>query len=108
MHGKKQDGTYLTLEIKIQALTQDRSQIVLTINDISERIQHIQELKVSELRYRLAFEQTSLRLWDYNIKTKQLYRSQMVQDEDGLAQIVDNVPEIFIENIIHPDYQKIC
>ena len=31
----------------------------------------------------------------------------MVQDEDGLAQIVDNVPEIFIEkNIIHPDYQK--
>lgn len=107
LHGKKQDGTYLTLEIKIQALTQDRSQIVLTINDISERIQHIQELKVSELRYRLAFEQTSLRLWDYNIKTKQLYRSQMVQDEDGLAQIVDNVPEIFIEkNIIHPDYQK--
>ena len=52
LHGKKQDGTYLTLEIKIQALTQDRSQIVLTINDISERIQHIQELKVSELRYR--------------------------------------------------------
>ena len=105
--GVRADGLHLTLEVRMQYLSQDKPTVVMTFNDISERISHIQELKVSEMRYRLAFEQTSMRLWDYNIKTKQLYRSKKIQDEDGFAQLVDNVPEYFIENdIVHLDYQE--
>ncbi len=108
-HGIRTDGEVLTLEMRAHYLSrkQESHLVVVTINDISERIKHEKEVALSEIRYRLAFEQTSLRLWDYNIKTKQLYRSAAVQKDAGYEEIIDDVPAFFIKNnIIHPDYQK--
>lgn len=72
----------------------------------------IDRLKKSEIAERLqremfeiAMSHSNLRFWEYNIRTKELYRSKTVQDTAGYGEYVQNVPESFVEEgVIHPDY----
>lgn len=108
--GTHRDGHILSLEMRTKHLEQSlegKHVVLVIIDDRSAQIHHQQETRLSEMKYKLAFEQTHRRLWDYNIKTKQLYRSKAVQEDTGTPELIENVPEYFVENnYIHPDYHQ--
>lgn len=108
--GRRLNGDVLNLEMKAQYISEMHSQnpvVLVMIDNISERIHREHEVEISEIKYRLALEKTYARLWDYHIKTKQLYRSKTIQEETKTTAYIDNVPDYFIENqLIHPEYQK--
>lgn len=62
-----------------------------------------ERMKYNEVRFEIALEQTSFRIWDYDIKTKRLFRSKSIQRSVGYDEYVENVPDTFVEEgIIHP------
>lgn len=54
-----------------------------------------------------ALGDVGMRYWEYDILTKRLYRSKLVQNEVGYSAYKENVPESYVEEgIIHPDYAQ--
>ncbi len=75
--------------------------------DIVER-----QKETERKKFELVLGNSDLRYWEYNIKTKQLYRSSRVVSEVGYSPITENVPDVFIDSGIAieetlPEYKRL-
>lgn len=53
----------------------------------------------------MALAELGMRYWEYDIRSKRLYRSALIQNEVGYSAYKENVPESYVEeSIIHPAY----
>jgi diguanylate cyclase (GGDEF)-like protein/PAS domain S-box-containing protein len=91
------------LEIKVAERTRElRMTNQLLRSEIVERQQVEAALRVSEERYTLAVSGAQDGLWDWNLKTNQIYFSSRWQSMLGNQEQFCNSPEAWF-NLVHPD-----
>ncbi len=74
---------------------------------MTEKAGITRELELQKHTFEGALANMGLRYWEYDIRTKRLYRSSLVQNEVGYDAYKENVPESYVdEGIIHPDYAQ--
>lgn len=76
--------------------------------DITE-IKRAQELELIAERFRIAMEQTSNCVWEYNIAERKIIASQSLQKVTGLVGDIENIPDSLIDSkIVHKDSIEEC
>lgn len=105
---KKNEYQWVCAHAKV-SYGENQNHILLytVMTDIDKLKKSEMEARMQREMFELALGESGFRFWEYDIKTKELYRSSVVQEEVGYDAYIQNVPEIFIEKkIIHPDYEK--
>ncbi|NQU57158.1 MAG: PAS-domain containing protein [Rhodospirillales bacterium] len=110
--GRRKDGSAFPMELAVSELVQDgRRGFTGVIRDITEQQAAENALRDSEERYALAIEAVNEGIWDWNLKTSQIYFS------PSFAQIVGKnvinklgadgkiIVDDFIFENMHPDDQ---
>jgi len=55
--------------------------------------------------YSYAFNNSNVKIWEWDIETGLLHRSANAIDDDGMGEWIQNVPDVYIESkSIHPDF----
>lgn len=61
-------------------------------------------LQLSDERFRIATENTSISLWDYDFETSSIIQKGSSIEQHGFGEVIPNVPESLIERgFVHPD-----
>lgn len=89
---------------------QDKGFLVELTKCIASNLQRIfEQMHKREVQslYRYAFEKSGFSMWEWNIRTKTLYRSKAVRDKQGFGEYVENIPDAFVESgVIAGDYAE--
>ena len=102
--GCRQDGTEFSAEASISKLEIDQEMILTVIlKDITEREQIEEALQESKKRLELALEASGDGLWDWNIKTGDVYYSSRYWKMLGYSS--DELPKTVAtwQQLVHPD-----
>lgn len=66
-----------------------------------------QQLLWSERRFQIAIEQTSINVWEYDLKTRSILQTDKSYQTFGIGKVIHQVPYSLIEKkSIHPDDAK--
>lgn len=77
--------------------------------NIDERKNFEQQLLWSEKRFQIAIEQTSINVWEYDLKTRRILQTDKSYQAFGLGKVIHRVPYSLIEKkSIHPDDAEKC
>lgn len=75
--------------------------------NIDERKNFEQQLLWSEKRFQIAIEQTSINVWEYDLKTRSILQTDKSYQTFGIGKVIHQVPYSLIEKkSIHPDDAK--
>lgn len=67
------------------------------VSDVSDQMQAIEDLRMSELRFRTAMEATGITLFELDVETRTARYSRQSQEAFGLDGVIADAPEGFIE-----------
>lgn len=95
----RSDGRIIWLQIRIFYLstTNQKDLYYASVSDVTGQMEAVEELRVSEQRFRIAMEATSNTLFEVDIETHTAYYAQHSRDAFGLNDCVADAPEGFIE-----------
>lgn len=95
----RSDGRILWLQIRFfyLAATNKKDLYYASVSDVTGQMEAIEELRVSEQRFRIAMEDTSNTLFEVDTETHTAYYAQHSRDAFGLSDCVADAPEGFIE-----------
>ena len=107
IEGRRQDGSTIPIELTVSRMgTSGRPMFTAIIRDISERKQAEEKLRRSEERYSLAAWASNDGLWDWDLRTEQVYYSERWKSMLGFAESeIEGNPSEWIQRI-HPDDRK--
>lgn len=78
--------------------------VVIERRGYSQLLKKNAQLTESEERFRVVMENTTLSVWDYDLKTKEIIQTGQSIALHGFAAVVPGVPESLIESgFVHPD-----
>lgn len=90
---RRKDGTYFYAELNSKLLTGDR--ILVIGRDITNRKKAEDALKESELRWKMALDNSELGVWEMNFEKKTAFISKKTREQTGY---------LYEENINNPDF----
>jgi two-component system, NarL family, sensor histidine kinase UhpB len=100
---RKKNGEVIYVEIKSHYIDyQGRKAQLVSVNDLTKMVEAEQELLKSNERFHYAMKATSEAIWEYDLKTETVYRSNSFRKMFGLDPEVNNRYEDF-SNLIHAD-----
>lgn len=105
---KRQDGTLIDVEVSAShILSSGRDVLVVVLRDITSRKQSEKALRESEERYELATQGANDGLWDWNLKTNEIYYSSRWKSMLGYEnEEISNKPDEWISRIHPEDLQQ--
>ncbi|KNZ41821.1 diguanylate cyclase [Acetobacterium bakii] len=81
-------------DLKLEAALKERTELLN---------QNIEKLRISQLRYEIAMENTDVIIFDYIIATKQSIYPESIGEKYGIHHIVEDTVELVIEKgLVHP------
>ena len=102
--GQRKDGTTFPLSLAVGEFKRDgQSYFTGIVQDITERVQAQEALRMSESRFALAMRGTSDGLWDWDIVTDEVWYAPRFKELLGYAE--DEFPHTFEnwESCLHPE-----
>ncbi|HMG83038.1 MAG TPA: PAS domain S-box protein [Ferruginibacter sp.] len=78
------------------------SGIMITVNDVTQRVMAKQKIEIEEARLRLAIEGTKLATWDLNLETKSIIHSPRLAEIFGHP-LTTQITHQHMRDQIHPD-----
>jgi PAS domain S-box-containing protein len=99
----KKDGEWLWIESTFSNLFANPSVngIVINFRDVSERIEHVQKIKLNEERYRLTQEVALIGSWEYYIDEDKYWNSTQLREIFGLDADVQDINQAIVDCIIN-------
>jgi PAS domain S-box-containing protein len=99
----KKDGEWLWIESTFTNLFANSSVngIVINFRDVSERIEHVQKIKLNEERYRLTQEVALIGSWEYYIDEDKYWNSTQLREIFGLDADVQDINQAIVDCIIN-------
>ncbi|MBR6328815.1 MAG: EAL domain-containing protein [Lachnospiraceae bacterium] len=81
------------------------SEVYRSVRNSYDRLYSDRFEKEDTEMYYHAFSKSGTRLWEWDINSHILHRTGNAQDDDGMGEWVENVPDVYVENgMIHPDF----
>lgn len=97
-------GVFLVVVITLIAIAFAAIVVVIERRGYSQLLKKNAQLTESEERFRVVMENTTLSVWDYDLKTKEIIQTGQSIALHGFAAVVPGVPESLIESgFVHPD-----
>ncbi len=97
-------GAAFPVELKASKLTNlDTSEMILVVQDISNKIKAQESLRKSEERFQLALKGADLGLWEWNIITGQINRNNRWAEMLGYSPEEINEEEHSLAKLLHPE-----
>ncbi|MFZ6743478.1 EAL domain-containing protein [Undibacterium sp. JH2W] len=100
------DGNHRWIIARGEALQDAEGKLIRlhgSVQDITERKVAAMQLQASEERLQMAIAATSEALWDWDVPTNRVYRSQRYYEMTGYAESEDTQDLDFIKRQIYPD-----
>jgi len=100
------DGSHRWIIARGEALLDNEGQLIRlhgSVQDITERKMAAMQLQASEERLQMAIAATSEALWDWDVPSNTVYRSQRYFEMTGYTEEEDSQDLEFIKRKIHPD-----
>lgn len=99
----KKNGEWLWIESTFSNLFANSSVngIVINFRDVSERIEHVQKIKLNEERYRLTQEVALIGSWEYYIDEDKYWNSTQLREIFGLDNSVQDINQAIVDCIIN-------
>ena len=99
----KKNGEWLWIESTFTNLFANSSVngIVINFRDVSERIEHVQKIKLNEERYRLTQEVALIGSWEYYIDEDKYWNSTQLREIFGLDADVQDINQAIVDCIIN-------
>lgn len=97
-------GVFLVVVITLIAMAFAAIIIVIERRGYRRLLEKNERLKESEERFLLVLENTTLSVWDYDLRTKEIIQRGHSVKQHGFDIVVPNVPDSLIEGgFVHPD-----
>lgn len=78
--------------------------VLLSIRVHKQSQKEHEAISIANERFRIAIKNTSITIWDYDFRTRQIIQTEQSMAQHGFEAIVENVPESLIESgFVHPD-----
>lgn len=103
----KRDGSIAWVHVNAGLLPDADGTVMMLgmVMDITERRELEERLMRTQQLFRIASKNTSLNMWEFDFRKKQIIQTEESQKVHGYEMVIENVPETLIETgYIHPDY----
>jgi diguanylate cyclase (GGDEF)-like protein/PAS domain S-box-containing protein len=91
-------------KIPYKDLLTGEDRILVVGTDVSDQVEIEQKLRLSEERYNLAIEMSSIGTWDWNIQSNDLYWSPRMREIVGIVdEAFEPINSEFFTGLLHPD-----
>jgi diguanylate cyclase (GGDEF)-like protein/PAS domain S-box-containing protein len=103
---RRSDGTAIWINTRANLAFNEKKEIVGlrgTVQDITERKTISEQLKLIQERFQLVIDATNDGIWDWDVPSGRVYRSQRYLDLVGAVSGQDTVDFDFFKRTVHPD-----